>query len=314
MQERLATQLMNRAKISPTSVHFEERTDFNLWWCFDSNVRSTAVIMQALTETKPRSPLIPKAVRWLLDQEKLGRWRTTQENEYVVDALATYLRTYEKEEPNFRATIALQGKKILEETFHGRTFVVAKETVPLSQLQPGSNYNLSFKKDGTGRLYYGMRMTYYPKDATGAKDEGVSVQKTIVPLNGKATGIYKPGMLLKVTITVTSNQERHLVAVDDPVPAGCEVVNTSFQTTAASLEKEEGNRKSYWFDDGFDHVERYDDHVSLFAGELSPGPHSYTYLLQVVRSGSYQVPATHAEGMYEPEVFGQTASGIFVIQ
>jgi uncharacterized protein YfaS (alpha-2-macroglobulin family) len=314
MQEELVRDLSNRVKIAPTSAHFEERPDYDLWWCFDSNTRTTALIMQALVETQPENPLISKVVRWLIDQQKVGRWRTTQENIYVVDALATYMRAYEKDEPNFRAAVLLEGKTLLNEYFQGRSFRVAQLSIPFTQLTLGKNYPVKFTKDGTGRLYYGMRMSYYPKGETQQKDEGFSVIKTIEPLKGKLTGPFTTGTMMKVTLTISSNQDRHFVVVDDPVPAGFEVVNTSFETTASQLGREEREDSDSWYEYAFHHVEKYDDRVLLFADYFTAGSHSYTYLVQVTRSGNFQMPATRTEGMYEPEVFGQTASKVVEIK
>jgi uncharacterized protein YfaS (alpha-2-macroglobulin family) len=314
MQDELVRDFTNRVKIAPTSAHFEERSDYNLWWCFESNTRTTALIMQALVETQPESPIIPKVVRWLIDDQKVGHWRTTQENLYVVDALATYLRAYEKEEPDFRATITLEGKTILSELFKGRSFNVAHATVPFTELTPGKEYPVKLTKEGPGRLYYGIRMNYYPMGETQAKEEGFSVVKTVQTLTGAPVDTIAPGAMLKVTLTVSSRQYRHFVVVDDPVPAGFEVVNTSFATTAAGLADQESEQSDEWYEYAFHHVEKYDDRVLLFADYFSPGAHSYTYLVQATRSGSYRMPATRAEGMYEPEVFGQTGSTVVEIR
>jgi uncharacterized protein YfaS (alpha-2-macroglobulin family) len=312
MQEELVRDLFNNVKIAPTSAHFEEHS--GCWQCFESNTRTTALILQALVETQPENSLVPKVVRWLIDEQRVGRWRTTQENIYVVDALATYLRAYEKDEPDFRAKITTDGRKILDELFEGRTFHVAKSTIPFAEMTLGKNYAVNISKDGQGRLYYGIRMNYYPKGQTPAKDEGYSVVKVIEALDSSKTTIYSPGSIMKVTITVSSNQYRHFVVVDDPVPAGFEVVNTSFGTTASNLNNEESERDNDWYDYTYNHVDKYDDRVLLFADSFSPGTHSYTYLIQVTRTGLYQMPATRAEGMYEPEVFGQTASTVVEVK
>ncbi len=317
MKEDLAQDLFNMVKVAPTTAHFEEPNGGNLWWCFSSTARTTAIVLQALVETQPENNIAPKVVRWLIEQQKAGSWRTTQENLYVVDALATYLRIYEKEEPNFRSTIVMGGKTILNEFFKGRTFNVVKTSVPFTELTLGKKYPVKISKDGAGRLYYGIRMNYYPKGKTLPKEEGFSVVKTVESLNGKKISSYTPGMTVKVTITVTTKQDRHFVVVDDPVPAGFEIVNTSFKTTAANLDEEEGEgegNESYWEWEAFNHVEKRDDRVLLFSDYFTAGTHSYTYLAQVVRTGSYQLPATRAEGMYEPEVFGQTGSGEVIIK
>jgi hypothetical protein len=151
---------------------------------------------------------------------------------------------------------------------------------------------------------------------TPQKSEGFSVVKTMEPLSGGADSIFTAGTMMKVAITVSSNQDRHFVVVEDPVPAGFEIVNTAFATTAANVQNEEGEneRGDWWYEKAFHHVEKYDDRVVLFADDFRAGSHTYTYLVQVARSGSYQMPATRAEGMYEPDVFGQTASKIVIIK
>ena len=191
----------------------------------------------------------------------------------------------------------IEGKTLLNEYFQGRSFKVAQSSMPFTQLARGKEYPVTFKKNGAGRLYYGMRMNYYPKGETLQKDEGFSVIKTIEPLKGKSTGTYSTGSMMKVTITVSSNQDRHFVVVDDPVPAGFEVVNTSFETTASQLGREEREDSESWYEYAYHHIEKYDDRVLLFADYFTAGSHSYTYLVQVTRTGNYQMPATRAEGI-----------------
>jgi uncharacterized protein YfaS (alpha-2-macroglobulin family) len=314
MKEELARDLSNRITISPTSAHFEERSDYDLWWCFDSNTRTTALIMQALVETQPENPLIPRIVRWLIDQQKAGRWRTTQENLYVVDALATYLRAFEKDEPNFRTTVTVEGRKILDAMFRGRSFTVVRDSIPLSGLTPGKDYPVSVTRDGTGRLYYGVRMNYYPRGETQPTDEGFSIVKSVEALSGEHVDTARAGSMLKVTLTVSSPQYRHFVVLDDPVPAGWEVVNTSFATTSTGLGGQAGEQADAWYAYAFHHTEQYDDRVLLFADYFTPGAHTYSYVVQATRTGSYRMPATRVEGMYEPEVFGQTGSSVIEVR
>ena len=63
---------------------------------------------------------------------------------------------------------------------------------------------------------------------------------------------------------------------------------------------------SWWRGGGFDHVERHDDRVNLFATRLGEGGHDFTYLLRATTAGTFVVAPLHAEEMYEPEVFGMT--------
>ena len=316
MIAELVRDLMNNAKVAPTSAHFEEQQSPDWYWIFSSTTRTTALILQAVVETQPENSLIPKVVRWLIDRQKNGCWRTTQENWYVVDALATYFRTYEKEEPNFTAEVRLAGGELMKELFKGRTLDTRFKEMPLSDLQRGALYPIDFLKQGPGRLYYTVRMNYYPSGQTKAKEEGISVIKTMERFTMAEDSVptISAGAISKVTITIATNQARNFIVVDDPVPAGLEIVNTSFQTTGTNLAQQERGSSNWWEWNPFRHREMYDDKALFFADYLPAGVHTLTYLVRATSYGTFQAPATRAEGMYEPEVFGQTSSKLIRVQ
>ncbi|HTP13110.1 MAG TPA: Ig-like domain-containing protein [Bacteroidota bacterium] len=312
----LVRDLTNTAKVAPTSAHFEERPADDWYWIYHSNTRTTALILQALVETQPENSLIPKVVRWLIDAQKNGCWRTTQENWYVVDALATYFKAYEKEEPNFTAEVRVAGGELMKELFKGRSLNTVSKAMTLDELQKGVEYPMDFLKDGPGRLYYTVRMNYYPTTQTKAKDEGLSVMKNMERFAPGPDSIpaISAGAISKVTLTIATNQARNYVVVDDPVPAGLEIVNTSFSTTGVNLAEQEHAREDWWNYNPFRHREMYDDKALFFADYLPAGVYTLTYLVRATSYGTFQAPATRAEGMYEPEVFGQTASKLIRVQ
>src|SRR5208282_2801522 len=92
-------------------------------------------------------------------------------------------------------------------------------------------------------------------------------------------------------------------------PAGWEIVDPTFavegEEDARALE-EQGGRGQYW--GTFSRSERYDDRIQVFADLMTAGEHRWSYLIQATTPGRYHVPAAYVEQMYEPEVFGRTAS------
>ncbi|HWW61879.1 MAG TPA: hypothetical protein VN181_10965, partial [Thermoanaerobaculia bacterium] len=75
-----------------------------------------------------------------------------------------------------------------------------------------------------------------------------------------------------------------------------------------------GTYWAWWERGGFDHIERHDDRVDLFATRLGEGLHEYTYLLRATTAGTFMTAPAHAEEMYEPEVFGRTGSVVVEVQ
>ncbi|MFH1259594.1 MAG: MG2 domain-containing protein [Elusimicrobiota bacterium] len=311
MRENIVQSIANKAKFSPTTVHFEESDDRGMEWIWHSNTRTTAAILQGLLEVEGSYPNAEKVARWLTQERKSGRWLTTQENIYVFYAFAEYVKAYEKENPDFTAEVLLDGKEIIREMFKGRTLEAKNTKISLQGYKRDILLPMIFQKTGAGRLYYDLRMIYAPKGDLEPRTEGLSVEKKIEPFKaGKIQGnSYNLSGRYKVTIRVKTEQERQFVVVDDPLPAGFEVVNMSFST-----ESQEETRKFGESDDNsfyrwwgtFDHWENYDDRVLIFANYLERGEHTYSYLVQATTPGDFLLPATKAEEMYTPEVFGRT--------
>ena len=67
-------------------------------------------------------------------------------------------------------------------------------------------------------------------------DAGLFVQRWFEPYagGGQATR-FAAGDLVRVRVRVASNQERHWLAVEVPLPAGLEAVDTSLATSARNV-------------------------------------------------------------------------------
>jgi alpha-2-macroglobulin len=318
MESELIRNLMNQVKVNSTTAHFEEPNWEGLEWIYSSNTRTTAIILQALLEVGSRDPILSKVVRWIMQEQKVGRWRSTQENIYVVSALSTYFETFESETPSFKATISVAGKKVLQQMFEGRSLNTISSTEKLTSFKGGDQLAVNITKVGPGILYYGIRMNYYPVKDSIPRDEGIALLKTITPLSGEMKGdsTFDAGSSFKVTLTVIVPQERNFVVVDDPLPAGFEAVNLNYQTSSSELGRELGESQrndEYWWG-GFNHVEQKDDRVLLFADALFAGVHTYSYIVRATTYGKFSMPATYAEQMYEPDVFGRTTTKTIVVK
>ena len=71
---------------------------------------------------------------------------------------------------------------------------------------------------------------------------------------------------------------------------------------------------AWWERGGFDHVERHDDRVQLFATRSSEGRHTFTYVVRATTAGTFRTAPARAEEMYAPEVFGRTATTVVEIR
>jgi uncharacterized protein YfaS (alpha-2-macroglobulin family) len=272
----------------------------------------------------------PQLVRWLLQARERGRWGNTQENAMALEALVAYYRRFEASVPDFTSIVTVSDRELAREQFRGRTTTVKTAEIPLDQLrasdQSGVERPLTFAKSGTGTLFYSARLRYAMDQLVQTRlDRGIRIERSYAPYaeNGAkpASTSFRAGELVRVTLTVDLTKERRFLAVTDPLPAGFEPIESWFATAAASLSRQQDDQEeaadswfAWWQRGGFDHVERHDDRVQLFATRLSEGRHQFSYIVRATTSGTFRTAPAHAEEMYEPEVFGRTPSTLVTVQ
>lgn len=316
----LRRRMMNATLPEGGTAHVEELNDRYLLLFWSSNVRSTAIVLGSLVRSGTDKAVVTRMVRWLMQARENGRWGNTQENAWAMLSLVDYYRTHEAIAPDFRATASIGEDPIASAEFRGRTTTADITDVPMQSLlakaPAGTTHNLTFSREGTGTLHYMTRLRYVTSDTSlAALDRGFSVERSYSTRDGKQPlSTFEAGDIVRVTLTLRTPKERRWVAVTDPLPAGLETIESMFATTSEALTRDEesGDQPrdwSAWFErGGFDHVERHDDRVNLFATRLGSGEHTYSYLARATTSGTFNVAPAHAEEMYEPEVFGRSAS------
>jgi uncharacterized protein YfaS (alpha-2-macroglobulin family) len=191
-----------------------------------------------------------------------------------------------------------------------------------------------------GRLFYALRLQYARSQMpTAPLDRGFFVQRRYERIDpgtlgqpraaGVATSAFTAGDLVRVVLHVVVPQRRNFVVVDDPIPAGFEIVNFDLATSAQGYRSagdgetaDEPQDHDYDQDYGdvdelyrpFDHRENRDDRLVLAASDLETGTYRYEYVARAVTPGRYLLPPAHAEEMYTPETFGRTEASTIEIR
>jgi uncharacterized protein YfaS (alpha-2-macroglobulin family) len=115
---------------------------------------------------------------------------------------------------------------------------------------------------------------------------------------------------VRVSLQVVVQDRRFYVVVDDALPAGLELVNAEYKTSAQTPRARDPDEEWWggypsW---RFNHRELRDERSLHFADELTPGTYQLNVLARATVRGTFVVPPTRAEEMYHPEVFGRAAS------
>jgi uncharacterized protein YfaS (alpha-2-macroglobulin family) len=294
-----------------------------------SDRRTDAILLDALIEDNPQSDLIPKVVNGLLAHKTKGRWGNTQENVFVLLTLDRYFNTYEWQTPDFVARIWLGNTYAGGNEFRGRTTDLYETLIPmnyvLNETASGTS-DLILGKEGPGRLYYRLGLTYAPTDLKlDPLDMGFVVQRSYEGVDNPEDvtqdndGVWqiKAGARVKVKINMVADNRRYHVALVDPLPAGLEIVNPALAVSQSIPQDATSPDYKYgwwWWGPWYEHQNMRDDRAEAFTSLLWDGVYEYTYFARATTPGTYIVPPTKAEEMYSPEVFGRSGSDWVVVK
>ncbi|HUQ32837.1 MAG TPA: DUF6049 family protein, partial [Pyrinomonadaceae bacterium] len=318
----------NRATETAATAHFASSYSDGDYLLLNSDRRADGVILEALIGDQPQSDLIPKIVRGLLAHRVQGRWGNTQENVFILLALDRYFNVYEKATPDFVAKAWLGDAFAGQQQYRGRSTDRQQINVPMSYLaEKDGAQNLILSKEGTGRLYYRIGMSYAPTNLKlKAADYGFTVERVYEAIDNPADvrrdaeGAWhiKAGATVRVRLTMAAPARRYHVALVDPLPAGLEAMNPALAVTGEvpQDDKDQMPRRGgwWWWGNWFEHQNLRDERAEAFTSLLWEGVYNYAYVARATTPGTFVVPPTKAEEMYHPETFGRGASDKVVVE
>ena len=129
------------------------------------------------------------------------------------------------------------------------------------------------------------------------------------------------GDILEVILEFKVPQTGYHLVIDDPIPAGLEVIDASLKTTSSRYNAPSQQRQTRGRSDArgyswspINHTELRDERVALFADAVQAGNYTYRYLLRATTAGTFLWPAAKISLMYEPEQFGTCSEGFVEVE
>lgn len=317
----------------------------------DSPVRSSAIVLRGILAADPEHALVEPLARGLLAARGNTGFRTTQESAFGLLALDAYRRAREAKAPNFVARAWFGERSLVTLEARQRSTAAVTGRATMAELLKAPGGLLAFEKSGTGALHYEARLKYAPRDLpSSAADLGFFVRKvqrrvtpaelltlsTAVPERSEER--FGAGDLVLTDLVVVAPGAREYVAIDDPLPAGLEAVDSSLATnalprpshrpsTSRCEECEEGCEECQEDpagDAGLGLGQAYlslhhrqeirDSRVLYFVDHMPAGVARFRYLARATSAGRFVVPPTRAEAMYEPEIYGRTAASVVEVR
>ena len=343
LQREILDSLLAHADQRSGQVIFSESIDNGFQSLLASPVRDNAAILSGLLTWLKANPadttvrdLAVNLMRTLtLSRKASDHWPNTQENIFVVKALAEYARLYEDQGPDMTVEGRLDQESLGTGHFTAYTNQPLVFSRPLQDGDSGRRALLELNKSGNGRLYYGARLSYSPDQAdTDAVNAGIEVYREYsVKRDGKwlllaGKMALHTGEVVKVDLYASLPAERFFVVLEDPVPGGLEPVNRDLATasvqdaeTGPTEDAADSFHRKYtdWQEDTFSrwsfyHRELRHDAVRFYSERLPAGRYHLSYTAQAIAQGEFQVLPVHAEEMYAPDIYGNGVSAQLKIE
>lgn len=288
------------------------------WWggseryhWYNQDEEATARVLRAFSMVQPEHVLVRKAVLWLCRHKRKGYWVSTKTTAVVVEALSHYLARSGELDPDYTAVVELNGKTLAKERITKSSLSRQHGRIVLPDSLIGKRNDVTFRMEGTGRLYYSVVLRYATTEKPiRAHGNGIAVSRTYTRIaytqdqkgewkveRKPFEGTLRSGDEIEVAVKITADVSYEHMLLEDFFPSGMEVLRKS---------QDWYDRWCGWWWWGYTHREARDDRMVFFLDYVSPGERTFTYLLRAETPGRFVGLPAQAELMYDPEVRGNS--------
>jgi uncharacterized protein YfaS (alpha-2-macroglobulin family) len=323
--QTLFSDLERSAIRSATGAHWENQEPS--WQNMSTTIQSTAVVLYALANHDPASPLVADALRYLMaHRDALGAWTSTYETSWTLMALAEVMQGTGELSGEFDFSAELNDTPLVAGEASGISQLTPVEAkVHISSMYPNAPNSLRMQRGGgVGRLYYNTHLNVYqPVEDIVPLDKGINISREYYISNEECLEEDCPtirqaqsGELVTVRLTLTIPETTYYLQVEDYFPAGAEALDISLKTSQQGAELQynpqapfEGGWGWWYFND----PQVFDDRITWAVNALPAGTYELIYQFVTVLPGEYRVIPARAYQTYFPEVQGNSAGDIFEI-
>jgi uncharacterized protein YfaS (alpha-2-macroglobulin family) len=294
----------------------------NPWWTwYGSEIEAQATYLKLLCAADPRNDLLPRLVKYLLNNRKHGTyWNSTRDTALCVEAFADYIKAAGEDRPEMTVTLSLDGKALKKVDIKPENLFTIDTTFVLEgeRLETGA-HTLVLTKEGKGPLYWNCYVsTFTLEDPITKAGLEVKSERTLyrllredgaVAAAGAAGQVVRQrvehyrreplasgarvesGDLIEVELVVESKNDYEYIVLEDFKAAGCEPVDL---------------RSGYTGNEMGAYVEFRDERTAFFMRQLARGKHSVSYRLRAEVPGTFSALPAKIRGMYAPELRGNS--------
>jgi len=222
------------------TAHWGEDGIYRRW--SDGGVEATAFALLALLTIDPQNELIGPVTNWLIKNRRGAQWSNTRDTAITILSLNKYLKESGELESNIEFELLVNDKVITRKKITPEEVFSAPSsfTVPLDQINDGTNTIHLKRIAGNGHLYFAAHAKYFSlEEPISPAGNEIFVRRQYYKLVGRPTLLkgyvyekqplndgetIKSGERVETVITIEAKNNYEYLVFEDLKPAGLEAV------------------------------------------------------------------------------------------
>ncbi len=291
--ERAKQVLRARLNFQGTHMGFSTEAQDNLWWLMISADTNAARALISLSDAPLWRADMPRMARGLLGRQSNGHWRTTTGNAWGTLAMRQFSARFENTKVSGQSSAALGNDRQTQNW---------GDSPALDFALPWGNgpQSLTLSHGGNGAPWAFVTA----KAAIPLRQplsSGYAITRTMSPISQAVPGAWNVGDVVRIKLEIDAQTDMTWVVVDDPVPAGAQILGGGLGGDSALLASGENNTGRAWPV----YEERRFASYQAFYRYVPKGKFTLEYTIRLNTKGDFNLPPTRVEAMYAPEMFGE---------
>lgn len=256
-------------------------------WLINSDDASMARLVLSILQSESLSQSMgsktPEILRGLLAQNKKGYWDTTVSNAFATVALRAFSAQFEK--------VAVSGTSVATTTTQKFNLDWAVRQYGGTQLfgwLPSGKDSVQISHNGQGAPW-ALVTTQAAVYLKVPLFSGMEISKRMKPLKQQKPGIWSVGDIAQITLKIKTNTPAVQVALMDPIPTGTRIINVGAEEQTLYPEYDQRSYEGY----------------KAFYDYVSAQEHVITYQIEFNQAGSFKMPSTRVQAVYNSENFAE---------
>jgi len=302
-----ATQVLRaRLNVQGTRLGFSTERDDSWWWLMANGDANAARVVLAVLARPDWQDDVPRLVTGTLQRQQRGRWSTTVANVWGSIAMEAFSKRFE--------TVPVRG--VTRGGFDG----AAAASLDWSRSPDGgalalgwpaaakADAGLQVTHEGTGKPW----ATVTARAAVPVLapfGTGYRVAKTVTAVEQKVAGKWSRGDVVRVHLAIDAQADATWVVVSDPIPGGATLLGSGLGGDDRIAAGSEADDRRGWLA----YEERRFEAFRAYYRYVPKGGLQVEYTMRLNNPGRFNVPQTHVEAMYAPEMFGEAPNAAWTV-